>query len=182
MLIVSHDRFLLDRVADHIAEIEDTRLRQFDGNYTAYQQKKAAENAMMLKRAETIARERARLQESIQRLFSFRQFTRMRSLQKQLYQIGIHHPARRSGKEPHGLSSRGGRVDVKCSPCVSVRKRYTAEPLLEDVSFSLWRGERVALIGPNGCGKTTLLRLLMGDTGAGWRRAALRPPGGCVLL
>ena len=105
VLIVSHDRFLLDRVADHIAEIEDTRLRQFDGNYTAYQQKKAAENAMLLKRAETIARERARLQESIQRLFSFRQFTRMRSLQKAVIQIGIHHPARRSGEDPHGLQA-----------------------------------------------------------------------------
>ncbi len=162
VLIVSHDRYLLDRVAAHIAEIEDTRLRQFDGNYTAYQQKKAAENAMMLKRAETIARERARLQESIQRLFSFRQYTRMRSLQKQLYKLEsitlpgeaeksrmVFKPRRQSGREVLAVRD--------------LRKRYTAEPLLENVTFSLWRGERVALIGPNGCGKTTLLRLLVGE-------------------
>ena len=164
VLIVSHDRFLLDRVAGHIAEIEDTRLRQFDGNYTAYQQKKAAENAMMLKRADTIERERARLAESIQRLFSFRQFTRMRSLQKQLYKLEqvtlpgeaeksrmVFKPARKSGRE--ALTVR------------DVRKRYTDAPLLEGAGFSLWRHDRAALIGPNGCGKTTLLRIIVGQLG-----------------
>ena len=162
VLIVSHDRFLLDRVADHIAEVEDTRLRQFDGNYTTYFEKKTAENAMMLKRAETIARERVRLRESIQRLFSFRQFTRMRSLQKQLYKLEsitlpgeaektriVFTPAKQSGKEPLAVQD--------------LHKRYTAEPLLEDINFSLWRGDRVALLGPNGCGKTTLLRILVGQ-------------------
>jgi ATP-binding cassette subfamily F protein 3 len=165
VLIVSHDRFLLDRVAGHIAEIEDCRLRQFDGNYSAYHTKKLAENAAMLKRAETIARERARLAESIQRLFSFRQFTRMRSLQKQLYKLESitlpgeaektrmrFKPAKVSGRET--LATR------------DLRKRYTATPLLEDVNFAVWRGERVALIGPNGCGKTTLLRILTGSIAA----------------
>jgi len=162
VLIVSHDRFLLDRVANHIAEIEDTRLRQFDGNYSAYQQKKTAENAMMLKRADTIERERARLAESIQRLFSFRQFSRMRSLQKQLYKLEqiqlpgepektrmVFKPARKSGREV---------LTVR-----DVRKRYTAAPLLEGAGFSIWRHDRAALIGPNGCGKTTLLRIITGQ-------------------
>jgi len=165
VLIVSHDRFLLDRVAGHIAEIEDTRLRQFDGNYTAYQQKKAAENAMLQKRADTIERERARLSESIQRLFSFRQFTRMRSLQKQLYKLEqiqlpgeaektrmVFKPARQSGREV---------LTVR-----DIRKRYTPAPLLEGASFTLWRHERAALIGPNGCGKTTLLRVIVGQLAA----------------
>ena len=165
VLIISHDRFLLDRVCNHIAEIEDTRLRQFDGNYTAYFRKKEAENAMLLKRAESIARERARLSESIQRLFSFRQFTRMRSLQKQLYKLEsitlpgeadktrmVFNPARQSGREVLAVRE--------------LRKRYTAQPLLEDISFSVWRRDRVALLGPNGCGKTTLLRMLVGQVPA----------------
>jgi len=165
VLIVSHDRYLLDRVADHIAEIEETRLRQFDGNYSAYQQKKTAENEMMLKRADTIERERARLAESIQRLFSFRQFSRMRSLQKQLYKLEqiqlpgepdktrmAFKPARKSGREV--LTAR------------DVRKRYTDAPLLEGASFSIWRHDRAALIGPNGCGKTTLLRVITGQLAA----------------
>ncbi|HEY3375916.1 MAG TPA: ABC-F family ATP-binding cassette domain-containing protein [Armatimonadota bacterium] len=160
VLIVSHDRYLLDNVANHIAEIEDTRLRQFDGNYTAYYEKKTAENAMMLKRADTIARERARLAEVIQRLFSFRQFTRMRSMQKQLYKLEqitlpgevdktrmAFKPSRDSGREV--LTVEG------------LRKRFTDSPLLEKVTFTLWRKDRVALLGPNGSGKTTLLRLLV---------------------
>ncbi|MHB9110720.1 MAG: ABC-F family ATP-binding cassette domain-containing protein [Armatimonadota bacterium] len=164
VLIVSHDRFLLDRVADHIAEIEDTRLRQFDGNYSAYQQKKEAENAMLLKRAETIERERARLAEVIQRLFSFRLFTRMRSAQKQLYKLEqiqlpgepaksrmVFKPARNSGREV---------LTVR-----DVRKRYTDAPLLEGASFTIWRHDRAALIGPNGCGKTTLIRIIVGQLG-----------------
>ena len=165
VLIVSHDRYLLDRVADHIAEIEDTRLRQFDGNYTAYQQKKEAENAMLLKRADSIARERARLGESIQRLFSFRQFTRMRSLQKQLFKLEqitlpgeaektrmVFKPSRESGREVLTVER--------------LRKRFTATPLLEEITFTLWRKDRVALLGPNGCGKTTLLRLLVDEMAA----------------
>jgi ATP-binding cassette subfamily F protein 3 len=162
VLIVSHDRFLLDRVADHVAEIEGTRLRQFDGNYTAYQKKKEAENANFLKRADTIARERARLEESIQRLFSFRQFTRMRSLQKQLFkldQLTLPEEADKSRMrfKPERTSSR------EVLSVEGIRKRFGASPLLEDLAFSLWRGDRVAVLGPNGCGKTTFLRLLTGE-------------------
>lgn len=165
VLIVSHDRYLLDRVANHIAEIEDTQLRQFDGNYTQYQEKKAAENAMMLKRSDTITRERARLAESIQRLFSFRQFTRMRSLQKQMYKLEqitlpgevdksrmVFKPTRDSGREVLTVEH--------------LRKRYSEQPLLEDITFTLWRRERTALLGPNGSGKTTLLRLLVEEVAA----------------
>lgn len=162
VLIVSHDRYLLDRVCDHIAEVEDTRLRQFDGNYTVYHEKKALENGMMLQRADTIARERARLADSINRLFRFRQFTRMRSQQKQLFRLEqitlpgeatktrmTFTPSRESGREV--LT-----VEGLC-------KGYADTPLLEDVSFTLWRKDRAVLIGPNGCGKTTLLRLLVGE-------------------
>jgi ATP-binding cassette subfamily F protein 3 len=162
VLIVSHDRYLLDRVANHMAEIEETRLRQYDGNYTQYQEKKRAEDALMLKRAESIARERARLQESVQRLFSFRQFTRMRSVQKRLYKLEsitlpgeteksrmIFKPRRQSGREVLTVQD--------------VHKRYGDAPLIEGCSFTLWRGDRAAVIGPNGCGKTTLLRLLVGE-------------------
>ena len=162
VLIVSHDRYLLDRVANHIAEIEETRLRQFDGNYTAYQQKKEAENAMMLKRADTIARERVRLGESIQRLFSFRQFTRMRSLQKQLYKLEqITLPGEAAKTRMRFKPSRDSGREVLTVE--KLRKRFTEQPLLEDVTFTLWRKDRAALLGPNGCGKTTLLRILIDE-------------------
>jgi len=159
VLIVSHDRFLLDRVCNHIAEIEDTHIRQFDGNYTAYQEKKAAENEMMLKRSDTIEREKLRLQAIIQRLFSFRQYTRMRSMQKQLYKLQhitlpgqvdktkmVFKPSKNSGREVLTVDR--------------LKKRFD-KPLLEDISFTLWRKERAALLGPNGSGKTTLLRILI---------------------
>ena len=165
VLIVSHDRYLLDRVANHIAEIEDTTLRQFDGNYSQYYQKKAAENAMLLKRADTIARERARLAESIQRLFSFRQFTRMRSLQKQLYKL--EHVTLPGEADKTRMSFKPTRASGREVLTVEgLRKRYTAQPLLEEITFTLWRRERAALLGPNGCGKTTLLRILVNELAA----------------
>ncbi len=172
VLIVSHDRFLLDRVADHIAEIEDTRLRQFDGNYTVYHEKKAAENAMMLKRADTIERERARLGESIQRLFSFRQFTRMRSLQKQLFKLEqITLPGE---SEKSRMVFKPLRQSVREVLTVrDVRKRYTEAPLIENATFTIWRHDRAALLGANGCGKTTLLRLLVSE---------LAPDAGTILF
>ncbi|HOF88626.1 MAG TPA: ABC-F family ATP-binding cassette domain-containing protein, partial [Armatimonadota bacterium] len=173
ILLITHDRYLLDRLADHIAEIEGAQLRQYDGNYTAYHAKKAAEDAVMLKRAESIAREKARLAETVQRLFSFRQFTRMRSVQKRLWKLETLRlpgeaeqtkmaftPARKSAREV---------LTVR-----ELRKRFAPDtPLIEGLSFTLWRGERAALLGPNGCGKTTLLRLLTG---------ALPPDGGAALL
>ncbi len=159
VLIVSHDRFLLDRVCNHIAEIEDTHLRQFDGNYTAYQEKKQAENEMMLKRSDTIAREKIRLEAIIQKLFSFRQYTRMRSMQKQLYKLQqvtlpgmvdktrmVFKPSKNSGREVLTVDR--------------LKKRFD-KPLLDDITFTLWRKERAALLGPNGSGKTTLLRVLV---------------------
>jgi ATP-binding cassette subfamily F protein 3 len=162
VLIVSHDRYLIDRVANHIAEVEDTRLRQFDGNYTAYHVKKEAENAMLQKRADTVAREKVRLEASIQRLFSFRLFTRMRSLQKQLYKLEqVRLPGEAEKTRIRFKPSRPSSKEVLTVQ--GLRKRFTEAPLIEDLTFTLWRGERVAVLGPNGCGKTTLLRLLVGE-------------------
>lgn len=170
VLIVSHDRYLLDRVTQHIAEIEETHLRQFDGNYSSYQQKKIAENAMLLKRADSIEKERARLGESIQRLFSFRQFTRMRSLQKQLYRLEqINLPGEAAKTRMAFKPSRESGREVLTVE--HLRKRYTDSPLLEDISFTLWRRDRTALLGANGCGKTTLLRLFVGEISADSGRA-----------
>ena len=88
----------------------------------------------------------------------------MRSQQKQLYKLEqiqlpgeaektrmAFKPARKSGREV---------LTVR-----DVRKRYTEAPLLEGASFTLWRHDRAALIGPNGCGKTTLLRIIVGQLG-----------------
>jgi ATP-binding cassette subfamily F protein 3 len=165
VLIVSHDRYLLDRVCNHIAEVEDTRLRQFDGNYTVYHEKKTLENAMMLQRADTIARERARLAESIMRLFRFRQFTRMRSQQKQLFRLEqITLPGEATKTRMAFTPSReSGREVITVD---GIRKAYAETALLTGITFTVWRKDRVALIGPNGCGKTTLLRLLVGEEAA----------------
>jgi ATP-binding cassette subfamily F protein 3 len=173
ILLITHDRYLLDRLADHIAEIEGTQLRQYDGNYTAYHAKKAAEDAMMLKRAESIAREKARLAETAQRLFSFRQFTRMRSVQKRLWKLeAIQLPGEAEKTKMAFTPARKSSREVLTVR--DLRKRFVPDvPLIEKVSFTLWRGERTALLGPNGCGKTTLLRILTGE---------LLPDGGGALL
>ena len=120
---------------------------------------------MMLKRADTIARERARLGESIQRLFSFRQFTRMRSLQKQLYKLEqITLPGEAEKTRMRFKPSRDSGREVLTVE--KLRKRFNEKPLLESVTFTLWRKDRAALLGPNGCGKTTLLRVLVDELAA----------------
>ncbi|MEI6520718.1 MAG: ABC-F family ATP-binding cassette domain-containing protein [bacterium] len=161
VLIVSHDRFLLDKVANHIAEIEDAKIRQFDGNYTTYFEKKNAENEMMLKRSDTIERERARLSASIQRLFSFRQFTRMRSLQKQLFKLEqIILPGEVEKTLLKFQINRQTSKDVINVEKLS--KSFGDKTLFKDITFTLYKGDKCVLLGPNGCGKTTLLKIIIG--------------------
>jgi len=161
VLMVSHDRYLLDAVCSHIAEIEDTSMRQFDGNFTLYHKKKQAENEAILKRIDTIDKEKERLRSSIQTLFSHRKFTRMRSLEKQLYRLEeltmpsiaasskmVFKPKQQSHKQVITVDN--------------IKKSFDRE-IFSNLNFTVWRNEKIAVVGKNGAGKTTAIRCIVGE-------------------
>ena len=165
VLLVSHDRYFLDRIVSKIIEIDNTKCTVFSGNYTAYAAKKeqlrqAQRNAWLNQQAEIRHQE-----EVIAKLRSFnreKSIKRAESREKMLEKIEVL-------EKPVEIDTD---MKIRLVPRVlsgndvltvtHLAKSFGRHALFSDLSFSLKRGEHVALIGDNGTGKTTLLKLING--------------------
>ena len=172
VLIVSHDRYFLDRVVTKVVEIDFGKVTTFLGNYSAYGEKKA-----MIRNAEYQAylnqQKEIRHQEEV--ITKLKQFNREKSIrraesrEKMLEKIEVlEKPPEAADQmriqlEPQIVSGNDV-LDVE-----HLGKSFDSLKLFEDLNFSIKRGERVAVIGNNGTGKTTILKILNGlippDTG-----------------
>ncbi len=172
VLVVCHDRYFLDHVVTKVMELDMGNCTSFEGNYSAYSRKKQelydAAMKQYLKQQDEIKHEEA----VIEKLKSFnreKSIKRAESREKKLEKIEVLEKpqtaddAMRFELAPPVLSG----VDVLSVEGIS--KTYGERTLFSDVSFSLRRGEHVAIIGNNGTGKTTILKmineLLAPDTG-----------------
>lgn len=165
VFIVSHDRYFLDKVVTKIVEIDHGNVRMFQGNYSDYAQKKA-----MIREAEYKAwvnqqQEIKHQEEVIAKLKSFnreKSIKRAESREKMLDKMEVlDKPAEDTPEMRLTLSPRiisGNDVLT----VTGLAKSFPQQPLFSNVNFSLKRGERVAIIGANGTGKTTLLKILNG--------------------
>ncbi len=163
-LIVSHDRFFLDEVAEEIVELERGRAKTYAGNYAAYQKKKAVEREQAEETYRRQQEEVARQEAIIQRLRSHRKFNSMHSREKTLERLQGE-MADKPRDERRNLKIRPNEGVQSGREVLSIRgleQGFDSRRLFTGVSFSLDRGERLAIIGPNGAGKTTLLRTLAG--------------------
>lgn len=165
VFIVSHDRFFLNRVVTKVVEIENGNLRMYNGNYKAYaDKKKQIRDAQMkeyLKQQQEIKHQEA----VIEKLRSFnreKSIKRAESREKMLEKITpIDKPLDVStdmhfSLEPSCVSGN----DVLSIENLS--KSYETQILFQNINFEIKRGEHVAIIGDNGTGKTTLLKILNG--------------------
>ena len=169
VIIVSHDRYFLDATTNKILDIENHKARIYDGNYSAYTAKKASDREIQEKRYNEQQREIKRIEGIIeQQLIWAKQGkkqakTTAESKQKQLDRIEridkVEAPQRKIKLAFKRSTTTGN--DVLAVD--SLKKEYPGKPLFSDVSFSLKKGENVFIIGPNGCGKSTMVKILCGN-------------------
>ncbi|MFA5293868.1 MAG: ABC-F family ATP-binding cassette domain-containing protein [Phycisphaerae bacterium] len=170
-LIVSHDRFMLDRLVCKIVEIRDHRADVFPGNYSTYRQEKEKRNIELTRqyeeRLEFVEKTRDFIVRNINRkgtknVAQGRQ-TRLNSLLKANpdFLEKPKHTRELSFKFAE-VENRGKRVDAAVI-CKNLTKSFGSLTLFENLSFELFTGQRTGVIGPNGMGKTTLLKLALGQ-------------------
>ncbi len=176
ILVVSHDRYFLDRICDHILEVADHTLTAFDGNYTAYARRKKELREEQMRRYQAFKKEKEK-QEDLVRRFKQRGTEKLakraHSREMKLEKMAREEKAQNI-RAPQGQTGRmklrfreeyKSGNDVLLLEGVSKGFGFGArrKQLFENVDLDMKRGERVCLVGANGIGKTTLLRLIMGD-------------------
>jgi ATP-binding cassette subfamily F protein 3 len=162
MLIVSHDRYFLNRVVTKVFELHGRQVRSFPGNYDAYVRLRRERYEQELKAWEA-QREYVEKQEEYIRRVHYGQLARQaQSRRKALDRLErVERPTLIEAPQMHfGPARRTGDVALDAA---DLAKAYGETVLFSDLSFSLPRGKRLGIMGPNGCGKTTLLRILIGE-------------------
>ena len=182
-LIVSHDRFMLDRLVCKIVEIRDRKADVFTGNYSNYRQEKEKRdlelNRQYEQRLEFVEKTRDFIVRNINRKGSKKvaqgRQTRLDSLLKanpDFLEKAKH--ARELSFKFAEVENRGKRVDAAVL-CKNLSKSFDSLTLFENLSFEIMTGQRTGIIGPNGMGKTTLLKLAIGQIEPSAGTIAIKP-------
>jgi ATP-binding cassette subfamily F protein 3 len=170
VLMVSHDRHLLDECVGAIAELDSGRIRMWPGAYSAYTVARQLELERQQQRYVTQQKEIARLEEAIRR---FRHWAHIRVDERHIRQARVKQmqidkmekvdrPVLERRKMALALRS-GARGGQRVLALEGVDVAFGEDPVLLDVDLVVGRGERVGVVGPNGAGKTVLVRVLTGD-------------------
>ncbi len=163
VLFITHDRRFLDRLATRIVELDRGKLTDFAGSYANYQVKKAElleiEATHAAKFDKVLAQEEAWIRQGIKA-----RRTRNEGRVRQLEKLRLERAARRERQGNVKLTlDTGERSGKLVAELIDVKKSYGDRTLIDGFSTRILRGDRIGLLGPNGIGKTTLLKLILGE-------------------
>ncbi len=163
VVIVSHDRYFLDRVVHKVIELDRSQVSVFSGNYSDYAVKKAQVREAQLKQYYNQQREIKHQEEVIAKLKSFNREKSIRRAESREKMLGKIERLEKPVEENTDIHLNLEPRIVSGNDVLSVEhlaKSYPGQRLFEELFFELKRGERVALIGDNGTGKTTILKII----------------------
>ncbi len=160
MVLVSHDRYFLDKVTDRTLELFRGTVDSYPGNYTAYQRQKAERLEVQRRTYERQQTEIAKMEEFVRRHHSGQKHAQAEDRRKKLERIEPVDAPREIAVPPMGFPepTRTGDIVLRVE---RIAKAFDM-PLFDGLTFDILRGEKWGVLGPNGSGKTTLLRCLMG--------------------
>ncbi len=170
VIIVSHDRYFLDKVVNKIVEIEDMESKSYKGNYSSFISQKEENMRIQYehfreqqKKVKGMEKQVTELRDWAMRADNNKFFKRAASIQKKLEKMDrIDKPIfeRKNMKLDLQVSERSGKETIKA---LKLTKSYKDKVIFKDADMMVQYGERVGLIGPNGSGKTTFLKMLLGE-------------------
>ena len=167
IFVISHDRYFLDRITDKTVELENRKVRCFKGNYSEFLVKKKAEQQAIEDKYEADMREIQRLEGVVAQQRQWNREKNIKTAESKLKQI------ERIKEQLVVPDSKVERIRFHFEPkCVSgndviiadgLSKSFGNKLIFKNASLHITRGERVFILGDNGCGKTTFLKILMGQ-------------------
>jgi len=158
ILLVSHDRFLIDQVSHKTIELHQGTIEIYKGNYSAYMRQKDERNAVLRRTYEKQQDEIARLEEFVRRHIGSQKTTQAEDRRKKLQRMELVNPPREIIAPAMGFPKpeRSGDIVIRAE---HVSKAYDF-PLFQDLTFDILRGQKWGILGPNGTGKSTLMKIL----------------------
>lgn len=171
LLIVSHDRYFLDRVCNNIVEVHNTSLRGYPGNYSAYIAQKELFLQTLDERIDKVTKEIKRVTGALKSMKRANKYDKsisqkhhmiMRS-QRELKWLKSIKPRQRKALRFNLSSTQKSSLDVLDFRKANLTFEGLNRPILDAVTVGVCRGQKIGVVGPNGAGKTTLLRIIMGE-------------------
>lgn len=159
LLMVTHDRYFLDRVTNHIWEVDAGKVFYYDANYSGYLERKAEKEEMALaseRKRQSILRNEAKWVMRGARARSTKQKARLERFE----QLKAMDSPKSAGRVE--MASVGARLGKKTIELSGIKKAYGDKVLFSDFTYIFKRFERIGFVGHNGCGKSTLMKLLAG--------------------
>ena len=164
ILIVSHDRYFLDQVVNFVYEVSRHKVKRFVGNYSSYLDEKAKTYERDLKTFDRQQEEKAKLEDFVQRNLARASTTKMAQSRRKVLEktdwMDSPDGDEKSAKFGFTIERQSGNDVLKVE---DMSVGYAGKPVSHDVNLRVFREDRIALVGPNGVGKSTLLKTVIKD-------------------